>query len=264
MRNALARFSQTPFEDDVARERARRRLLRAAKRYGIVPVGFIDGQLKHERRTAEVRARNGEVGNLPTGEVTFLLTDIENSTGLVEHLDERYAALLDEIRGVIRGAVLRAGGGEVDARADEFFAAFGSPTEALQAALAIQRALNASAWPDGMEVRLRIGLHTGRPTLTATGYIGIAVHTAARICRAAHGGQILLSEATHQALARSAPAEVRFRSLGVHRLRGLPRPEQLYQAEADGIAREFPAPQSGASYLDLARVEGDASPVLRR
>jgi len=133
VRNALARFDQVDFEDDVARERARERLLRAAKKHGIVPLGFFDGQLR--------KARTSTVRSLPRGTVTFLLTDIEGSTRLLERLGDDYAALLRDVRGLIRTSVRAASGLEVDARADEFFAVFRRPAAALEAALAIQREL---------------------------------------------------------------------------------------------------------------------------
>lgn len=234
VRNALARFSRVAFESDAARERARRRLLRAAKRYGIVPVGFIDRQLRDERASAEVRVRAREAGRLPTGEITFLLTDIEGSTELVARLGDRYGGLLDGLRRLQRTAISAAGGVEVDARGDEYFAVFRSAPDALRASLEMQRRLAGASWPNGVEVRLRIGLHTGRPTLTATGYIGIAVHAAARICRFAEGGQIVLSVAARRAV--GPMTEVEFRGLGTHRLRGLPRAEDLYAAEATSPA----------------------------
>jgi class 3 adenylate cyclase len=193
VRNALARFNQTRFEDDAARERARKRLLTAAKKYGIVPIGFITGQLESERLEGESRARAGVVRGLPSGQVTFLLTDIEDSTGLLRLLGDGYADLLDGVRRLLRRAVQRSGGKEVDIRADELFAVFKRSSGALAAALAIQRRVSSRSWPAGAKVRLRMGIHTGRPTLTDGGYVGLAVHTAARICSAGHGGQILLS-----------------------------------------------------------------------
>ena len=119
VRNALARFSQTKFEDDAARERARKRLLTAAKKYGIVPIGFITGQLASERQEGESSGRAGVVRGLPSGQVTFLLSDIEDSTGLLRRLEDGYAKLLDDMRRLLRRAVQRSGGKEVDARADE-------------------------------------------------------------------------------------------------------------------------------------------------
>jgi class 3 adenylate cyclase len=243
VRNALARFNQVRFEDDRARERARRRLLAAAKRHGIVPIGFFAGQLAAEREEGESRARAAVARDLPTGQVTFLLTDIEDSTGLLRRLGDGYAGLLAEVRRLLRRAVQRAGGREVDVRADELFAVFERPARALDAALLIQRRLGSRAWPEGARVRVRIGIHTGRPTLTDSGYVGLPVHTAARLCAAAHGGQTLLSEAAVRAVQAARPAGVRFRALGRHRLRGLPEPEALYQLDAPDLPARFPPPR---------------------
>jgi class 3 adenylate cyclase len=240
VRNALARFNQVKFESATARELARKRLLTAAKRHGIVPLGFITGQLWTERQEGESRARAAVARELPAGQVTLLLSDIEDSTGLLRRLGDGYAGLLSEVRRLLRRAVQRAGGREVDVRADELFAAFKRPAGALAAALAIQRRLESRAWPGGARVRIRIGIHTGRPTLTDSGYVGLPVHTAARICAAGHGGQILLSEAAVRAVKASLPAGVAFRALGEHRLHGLPEPEALFQVQAPGLPARFP------------------------
>src|SRR5712692_6239205 len=109
VRNALARFNQTTFEDEAARDRARTRLLKAAKKYGIVPVGFITGQLRNARIRGEAEARVSEVRTLPTGFVTFLLADIEDSTALVRHLGDRYTVLLADVRGLLRRSVRKSG-----------------------------------------------------------------------------------------------------------------------------------------------------------
>ena len=227
VRNALARFSQVAFEDEEARDRARIRLLRAAQKHGIVPIGFISAQLQPQRK-------------LPQGHVTFLLTDLEGSTELLARLDDRYAPLLSDVRRLLRAAVRSAGGREVDARADELFAVFEHAPAALEAALAIQRAMLANAWPDGSDVRLRIGLHRGRPTLTENGYVGLAVHTAARICSAAHGGQIVLSSAVHTAVIESLADGISLRSLGAWRFQGLREPEDLFQVDAADLLVDFP------------------------
>lgn len=350
VRNALARFNQVAFEDEAARERARKRLLVAARKYGIVPIGFVTGQLESraseatagrlvvelgqaatpadfERRvrtalrdptlsvlhwsdsagayldrdgqpvalpraasegragpvttllerqgqpmtalvhsaavlkspallktvTAAVRlavendrlrgrieAQASELRTLPTGIVTFLLTDIEGSTGLLHRLGDRYAALLADIRAVIRGCVHRAGGREVDARADEFFAVFVRASAALEAALAIERGLRTRSWPDGVGVRVRAGIHSGRPTLTDAGYVGLAVHTVARICSAGHGGQILLSAAARDGLGRSRPAGLRMRDLGSHRFHGLRDAVAVVQVMGPELQARFP------------------------
>jgi class 3 adenylate cyclase len=234
VRNALARFEHVAFEDEAAEERARTRLLNAAKRHGIVPVGFVTGQLRRNK------ARSTRAAGLPTGLVTFLLTDIEDSTSLLERLGGRYAVLRDDVQGIIRRAVLAVGGREVDARADEFFAVFERATSAVEAAVAIQRVLGERTWPDGLDCRVRVGIHSGRPNLTDSGYVGLPVHIAARVSSAARGGQIVLSDEAKRAIDGSVPAGIRLRSLGRHRLRGLTRPEALFQIEADGLLAEFP------------------------
>jgi class 3 adenylate cyclase len=233
VRNALARFSQVEFEDEDARDRARNRLLRAAKRHGIMPIGFISAQLQPQR-------------NLPRGHITFLLTDIEGSTELLGRLGDQYAALLADVRRLVRAAVRNAGGREVSARGDDVFAVFERAPEALEAAVAIQHATRAAAWPAESTVRLRIGLHRGRPALTETGYVGISVHAAARICFAAHGGQIVMSGAVREAVAESLPTEVTLKSLGAWRFRGLPEPVAIFQADADDLTADFPPLRSAA------------------
>ena len=240
VRNALARFDQTAFEDDVARERARQRLLRAAKKYGIVPIGFFDGQLRKERQQTEVTARARDIASLPRGTVTFLLTDIEGSTGLLRQLGDGYATVLRDVRSLIRKSVREAGGHEVDARADEYFAVFRQPARALVAAIGIQRSLQKPEWPGGVDVCVRIGIHSGRTTLTETGYVGIAVNVAARVCSAGHGGQILLSSAARDLLAIDAADGITFRSLGRYIFAGLTEPEALFQVRAADLRRRFP------------------------
>jgi class 3 adenylate cyclase len=227
VRNALARFSQVTFEDDEARDRARSRLLRAAKKHGIMPIGFISAQLQPQRK-------------LPKGHLTFLLTDIERSTELLGRLDDRYAPLLADLRRVVGGAVRTAGGHQVSARGDDVFAVFERAPAALEAALAIQRAMLVGAWPEGTEVRLRVGLHRGRPELTDTGYVGLSVHAAARICFAAHGGQIVMSSAVRAAVLESLADGVSLRSLGAWRFRGLPEPVEVFQVEVADLLADFP------------------------
>ena len=240
VRNALARFNRVSFENDAARDGARKRLLNAAKKYGIVPVGFIDGQLQSERLHAKTKAGSTEAATLPTGFVTFLLTDIEGSTALLRQLGERYADLLHEVRGIIRESVLESGGREIDARADEFFAVFEHAERSIEAALTIQRTLSARSWPGDLDVRLRAGIHSGRASLSENGYVGLSVHTAARVCSAGHGGQIVVSGGARSAAEQSLPADVRLHSLGRHQLRGLVKAEQLFQVEAEGLLADFP------------------------
>jgi class 3 adenylate cyclase len=350
VRNALARFNQVRFEDDAARDRARTRLLKAAKKYGIVPVGFVTGQLRsqslqaaagkavlelgglgtpeqlearlrtvlgdptlsllywsesvdayldgegqavalpgaaaaraatllerrgqpmaalvHDRGVlkdpdlaatvtaavtlaienqwmhTEIQARAREARTLPTGTVTFLFTDIEDSSGLVRRLGDGYDRFLADVRRLLRTTIGASGGREVETRADEMFAVFEQARSGLEVALAIQRKVRARAWPGGLPVRIRIGLHTGRPTLTDTGYMGLAVHTASRICFASHGGQILLSGAVREAVAGSEPPGVGFKDLGLHQFHGLPAPEALFQVEAADLPTNFPPPRT--------------------
>jgi class 3 adenylate cyclase len=227
VRNALARFGQVHFEDEAARDRARSRLLRAAKKHGIMPIGFINRQLKPQL-------------SLPTGNVTFMFADIEGSTELLATLGDGYSRVLADILRLVRDALREAAGREVSARGDDVFAAFAQAPAAVEAALAIQRGMAATDWPGGGNVRLRIGLHRGRPELTETGYVGISVHAAARICFAAHGGQIVLSSSVRTAVIDSLGDGISLRSLGDWRFRGLPEPIAMFQVEAPGLASEFP------------------------
>jgi class 3 adenylate cyclase len=128
----------------------------------------------------------------------------------------------------------------VDARADELFGVFEDPVEAVQMAVAAQRALTAWRRADGIEVRVRIGIHSGYPTRSEANYVGMAVHLAARVCSAAHGGQILVTGDTRTALTGCTVDGVRLRSLGDHRLRGIPQLIPLYQVGAKGLATSFP------------------------
>ncbi len=227
VRNALARFGQVAFENDEARDRARGRLLRAAQKHGIMPIGFISSQLQPQRK-------------LPKGNVTFLLTDIERSTQLLARLGDDYAGVLAEVRRRVRAAVRQAGGRQVSATGDDVFAVFEQASSGLDGALGIQRAMREDGGPGGNEVRLRVGLHRGRPALTETGYVGLSVHAAARICFAAHGGQIVMSAAVRSAIGDSLPAGVGLTDLGKWRFRGLPEPIEMFQVEAPGLDDEFP------------------------
>jgi len=231
VRNALARFNQVIFEGEAARDRARSRLLRAAQKHGIMPIGFISSQLQPQLK-------------LPTGQVTFLLTDIEGSTELLARVGDRYASLLADVRRVVSGAVRRAGGHDVSARGDDVFAVFEGAPAALEAALWIQRATRDRDWPQASTVRLRIGLHRGRPALTETGYVGLSVHAAARICFAAHGGQIVMSAAVRGEVVDSLQEGVGLRSLGAWRFRGLPEPLVIFQVDAPDLPTDFPPPRS--------------------
>ena len=230
VRNALARFSRVHFEDDAARDQARMRLLKAAKKHGIMPLGFVGRQLRPDQ-------------NLPRGQVTFLLADIEGSTGHLHRLGDGYGGALIQLRRLLRSAVRTAGGSEIDARGDEYFGVFEQAGSAVAAALAIQRALRAQAWPGGVELRVRIGLHTGRASLNETGYIGMAVHTVARVCTAGHGGQIVITSSTRDALIGPLPEGVQLTSLGTWRLNGLRETTELLQVRAGDLLADFPAPR---------------------
>jgi DNA-binding NarL/FixJ family response regulator/class 3 adenylate cyclase len=169
-------------------------------------------------------------GTFPSGVVTLLFVDIEDSTGLVHRLGDQYIHVLEEYRAVIRAAVADAGGLEVDCRADELFAAFDSAERAVAAAVAAQKQLK------GAVVRARMGLHTGRPALAGDTYFGVDVHRAARISDAGHGGQILVSADTQAAL----EGALSVRDLGTHELRGLPRSERILQLVEPGLELDFP------------------------
>ena len=244
VRNALSRFDQVHFESDAARERSRMRLLNAAKKYGLVPVGFITGQLESERKLG---ATSTESAALPSGLVTLLFTDIEGSTHLLHQLGDDYAEVLAGVRETIKDSVLAAGGRQVEVRADETFSVFERVDAALEAAVTLQRALGERPWPEGHDVRVRVGIHTGDITMTASGYIGLPVHAASRLCSAGHGGQILLSGQAADEAVGSRDDDVRLRSLGSHQLRGLPRPEGIFEVEADGLITDFPPLRDAAS-----------------
>jgi DNA-binding NarL/FixJ family response regulator/class 3 adenylate cyclase len=174
------------------------------------------------------------VSGLPGGTVTLLFTDVEGSTQLVHRLGNGYQGVLDEHRRLFRAAVAEARGYEVDCRGDEFFVVFTDADGAASAAVAAQHAFAAHTWPEGVELRVRMGMHTGRPTLGDDGYVGLDVHRAARICQAGHGGQILLSAETREAL-----PDGDFEDLGLHELPGLPEPEQIFQLAARGLRSTF-------------------------
>jgi class 3 adenylate cyclase len=227
IRAALGRFGQVDFEDDAARDQARLRLLRAARRAGVAPIGFLAGQLEPHRR-------------LPRGQVTFLMCDLEGSTQLLASLGDEYGPVRAVLRRIMRAAVRAANGREVDARADEYFAVFGAAGAALTGAIEAQHAIESYAWGEGVAPRLRMGLHSGRPTLTNSGYIGLSVHTVARVCAVGHGGQILLTQATVRAVGSSLPAGLEMVSLGQYRLAGLPDAVELVQATPAGGVRDFP------------------------
>ncbi len=241
VRNALARFGQVPFEDDAARERARKRLLQAAKKHRIVPIGFIANEIEVAQRSTTVRT-------LPSGFVTLLMTDIEGSTELVRQVGSDFGRLIDEVWSELRAAVHAAGGFEVEARADEFFAAFEAPRAAVDAAIAVQQRFGGHTFLDGLAVRLRAGIHSGYPTSTNNNYVGLDVNATSRITSLGHGGQIVVSGNTRDAVRSTGAGGVRFVSLGDHRLKGIADVMSLYQVGAKGLESKFP-PLRGSSRL---------------
>ncbi len=178
--------------------------------------------------------------SLPTGTVTFLFTDIEGSTRLLQQLGDRYAAALTQYRHLLRSAAQERGGLEVDTQGDAFFFAFPRARDAVTAAVQVQRALAEHPWPENVSVQARIGLNTGEALPVETGYVGMDVHRAARICAAGHGGQILLSQSTHDLVADEPPGGVSFQDLGEHRLKDLTRPQHVFQAVAPDLPADFP------------------------
>jgi YVTN family beta-propeller protein len=197
----------------------------------------------------------------PSGAVTFLFTDIEGSTRLVKQLRESYRDVLDDHQRLLRAAFEAHRGYEVDTQGDSFFVAFSSARDALLAAVEGQLALAAHPWPDGVRIKVRMGLHTGQATATDGRYTGLAVHRAARIGAAGHGGQILVSQAT-QTLVEDEEEELHIllQDLGDQQLKDLDRPVRLYQANAEGLPSEFPSLRPDA---ELARV-APAAPLWRR
>ena len=177
---------------------------------------------------------------LPAGTVTLLFSDIEGSTRLLEHLGEGYAQVLEEHRRIVRQALTAHGGHEVRTEGDAFFVAFERAGHAVGAAVAAQRGLAAHAWPSGVAVRVRMGVHTGEPRVVGGDYVGMDVHLAARICSAAHGGQVVVSEATQRALSGATVEELGLRDLGEHRLKDLARPLRLYQVVGGELLADFP------------------------
>src|SRR5437016_8113448 len=176
---------------------------------------------------------------LPTGTVTFQVTDIEGSTKLLEALGDRYAALLADHGRIMRDAIAKGGGTEVNTEGDAFFAVFPSAHRAVQATADMQRQLAGHAWPEGTTLRVRMGLHTGDGRLGGMDYVGLDVHRAARIAGAGNGGQVLISDATRALVEPDVPEGVRLRDLGAHRLKDLARPERIYQLEIAGLPSDF-------------------------
>jgi predicted ATPase/class 3 adenylate cyclase len=178
--------------------------------------------------------------SLPTGTVTFLFADVEGSTRLLHALGESYAPVRARMRELVRSASSARGGHEVDWAGDGVFLAFGGAREAIEAAAEIQRSLAAESWTAGQAVRFRIGIHTGEPHLDELGYVGLDVVIAARICAAAHGGQVVVSRTARDFVGDEPHADISFQPLGSHRLKDVPGPEQLFQLIAPDLPETFP------------------------
>ncbi len=177
---------------------------------------------------------------LPTGTVTFLFTDIEGSTRLLQRLGEGYGRVLDEHHRVLRDAFGSSGGVEMGTEGDAFFVVYASARDAVEGASAAQRALSEHPWPDGVSVAVRMGIHTGAAEFGGDNYRGLDVHRAARITSAAHGGQVLLSAATAALVEPDLPPGTSIKELGTFRLKDLERPEHLFQLCIDGLRADFP------------------------
>ena len=179
--------------------------------------------------------------DLPTGTVTFLFTDIEGSTRLLQELGrDRFLRELNEHAEIVRSAIVEHGGVEIRTEGDSFFVAFSSAEAAVGAAVAVQHGLAAHLWNDGAVIRVRIGLHTGEGEPGGDDYVGIDVHKAARIAASGHGGQVVLSDATRTLLVDRVPHDVALRELGPHRLKDFERDEPLHDLVIEGLETDFP------------------------
>lgn len=184
------------------------------------------------------------MSDLPSGTATFLFTDVEGSTRLLRALGETYDTLIGDHRRLLRAAFEAHGGHEMGTEGDSFFVVFSRATDALRAATQAQLALASHGWPNGNEIRVRMGMHTGEARLVGSDYVGLAVHQAARISAAAHGGQVLLSATSQDLIAEELPPSASLRDLGPHRLKDFARPERLFQLCHPSLDAEFPPARS--------------------
>jgi class 3 adenylate cyclase len=178
------------------------------------------------------------MSTLPSGTVTFVFTDIEGSTELLKRLGDRYSEVLRGHRRIVRETFSASDGVEIDTQGDAFFYVFARARDAVAAAVAAQRLHATSAWPDDVDVRVRIGLHTGEPAVHEEGYLGLDVVRAARICTVGRGGHILLSETTKALVGSTLPDGVSVFPLGERHLRGIDEPERVYELEIAGLEAE--------------------------
>lgn len=225
-------------------------------------------------RLPKVRRTVLKMRDLPTGTVTFLFTDIEGSTRVLQELGrDGFVRQLGRHAEIVRTAVAEHGGVELGTEGDSFFVVFPTASGALRAAVAAQQALAAHCWSDGNPIRVRMGLHTGEGVLGGDDYVGIDVNRAARIAAAGHGGQIVVSEATRVLVANDVPDGATFRSLGPHELKGLEHPERLHDLVIDGLRSDFPPlraraarrsnlPPRRTSFVGRARAMADIERLL--
>src|SRR5918992_533564 len=190
------------------------------------------------------------MAELPTGTVTFLFTDIEGSTRLLADAGSDYAALLEDHRRLIREAVKRHGGNTFGTEGDAVFAVFDRAGTALAAAADMQRAIAGHPWPDGRQIRVRAGVHSGEVTLNEGGYVGMAIHEVARISAAGHGGQVLVSSTTRELAADARLPGIGLSDVGEHRLKDVPHAMRLYQLVIEGVPDQFPPLRTLGSRTD--------------
>ena len=205
----------------------------------------LEMRARRSARSTDNPARPGFRSPLPGGTVTFLFTDIEGSTRLLRRIGDRYAGVLERHRELLRGAVASHGGAEVDCEGDGLFFAFGGAKSAVAACIAGQRALLTEPWPSDVAVRVRMGLHTGEATPLNGRYVALAVHQAARVASAAHGGQVLVSDATAAAVTEALPASS-MQQVGAYRLKDFDTPVMLFQVCHPDLPRDFPPPRASA------------------
>ena len=180
------------------------------------------------------------MSDLPTGTVTFLFSDIEGSTRLAQDLRAEWPALLARHQELARAAWAAHGGTEVSTEGDSFFVAFTGAGQAVAAAAAVQRGLAAEPWQEGVEIRIRIGLHTGDGLVSGGTYVGLDVHRAARVMAAGYGGQVLLSDSTHGLLGGLLPDGTSLHDHGAHKLKDLSQPERIWELVIAGLRADFP------------------------
>ena len=202
---------------------------------------------------------------LPQGTVTFAFTDIEGSTSLLKALGDEYAVVLSEHRQIVREVFGSHGGVEIDTQGDAFFYAFGRARDAVAAAARVQQAHATHAWPQGASVLVRIGLHTGEPTFTTEGYVGLDVVHAARLCGACRGGQVLLSQVTKALAGSNLPDGVEVYPVGERELKDMDEPEVVYELGIVGVTPKTPtaataATASAAPMAEPADAVMEASP----